>query len=114
MLALLKAVIIEDFVYPEQFVNENTDWNAIYKLAVSSKVDGIVYYACSKNPLLKQKLMEHAHAEQWKTQSRFHHISQSYKVAAIKQIISEAEKDELQLVFFKGIVLADLYPRFDL
>lgn len=78
-------------------------------MAFKSNLSGIIYPVATgqkwKNGIPASLL------ELWGRRVRNNLLMESKKFAAIRRILIEAEKEGIILVFFKGCVLADLYPQ---
>lgn len=109
-LALIKEVITDEACDTSRYVNEQTDWETIIRYARKSNVEGLLYEAVLKHPDLKAKLSEYS--DEWREKRKMSFAVEYYKYAAIKRIMEEAEKEQVRLVFFKGMVLAELFPQF--
>ena len=87
------------------------DWRAFFLIARSNKVASLVYPVvkyCVENFGVDDQEMY----EGWigfLRMSMFSEIQKNIQVAKVK---NEAEKEGLTFVFFKGLLLADLYPQF--
>lgn len=112
VLALLKEAVTNESSESESFVDENTDWEFVVNIARTNKVEYLLYHAIQKNTKIKAIMADHA--DRWKENKIMNFKMQSKKYVAIKQLIEEAEKEKVRLVFFKGIVLAHLYSSFEL
>lgn len=89
---------------------QNVDWNYIYKTAVTNNLAGILYSA-----VVRRKDVDKTSAsllEKWKNETFKSTFVESKKYFAIRSILSEAKKEGIKLVFFKGCILADLYPQY--
>lgn len=90
---------------------KNVSWEQFFKTAQMNKLIAVLY------PVVKYcdehiATVEPSVMEKWTDETRQIIIGELIKHEKIRKIVSEAEKRKLQLIFFKGIVLADLYPQF--
>lgn len=83
-----------------------------YEMAAKNKLVPILF------PLIKAyyKNMLNGYAdsilETWKKETVITSMLELKKYKAIEKLVLEAEKEDIKLVFFKGAVLADLYPNY--
>lgn len=86
----------------------DVNWEQIYQLAYRNSLDSIMFQ--SINQCCKDKVPD-TQLKQWKTQMIEKTLHESKKYFAIKDILAEAQKEGIKMVFFKGCILAHLYPQ---
>lgn len=88
------------------------NWNYIYKTAVRNNMAGILYPAITKT-----KQIDDIHPDLlkvWKDETLINSFLEYKKLTAIRGLLAEAEKEGIRLVFLKGCIIADLYPKYEL
>lgn len=103
-------ILLKDSIYTDNKrlkEYDEVDWNRLFKLAVTNKLVSVMCTAAMKYGIYE---MPEALKKSWKSLSLQNMLFESQKYVTIKKIVKEAEKENFNLIFFKGIILADLYP----
>lgn len=89
----------------------NLTINDAYSMAKQNTLTPILYNAVAEiySSTVNQDVLQH-----WRGDTTYYALRQTYMYHEIKRIIEEAEKRMITLVFFKGCILADLYPQYSL
>ena len=84
------------------------DWDKLYDLLIIGKLNGVTYKCAStlSNELMPPKSI----LENWKYISFKHGIRQLFFRHQLSLLLQSAKEQDIQLVLFKGITLATLYP----
>lgn len=104
VLALIKATITGDDVY----ISEKPKWDDIIKLLEQGRVLTVVYRTAAA--INGEKATPKEYMEKWQAEAFAKGFKQLQAVYELKRVLTEAQNRKLQLIVFKGITLATLYP----
>ena len=102
---LLKDSIYKDNKITKQY--DDVDWNRLFKLAVTNNLLSIMYTSAMKYGIHE---MPEELRKSMKMLSLQNMLLESHKYLAIRKIVDKVEEENFSLIFFKGIILAELYP----
>ncbi len=97
--------------YMEKFGNVKVDWDTLFKVATDNNLISVIYSVIlkinSEHTVLTDEQM------QWimdGAKGTLLHELQKYYM--IRRLVKTSEQKGIKFVFFKGIILADLYPQY--
>lgn len=85
------------------------EWELLYKIIKNSKLVSIMY---NKAMELYGDKMPKDIKEDWKSKTIYNTLRESSNYHSIDQVLDMAKKRSIEIIIFKGMVLADLYPTF--
>lgn len=116
-LGLLKASLLIKDRYEEavSVINgidfSNINWDEVYSAANINGTIPLLYpvieYIRDNSDVIADDL-----ADKWKTGTKVNMIIELPKYTAIRRIIEKASQADIKIVFFKGLILSDLYPSY--
>ncbi len=88
---------------------EDVNWSNLINLAGEHKVEGIIYPSIERNSLKFN--IDNRILEELKTFSFYTSISEVRKISYLESIFKEFEKNNIQIIALKGLILRNLYPQ---
>lgn len=107
---LIKAAVNEDF-YPNDNIDE-IDFNYIYNVGKKNRINNILYYGLLKCD--KKKLEKIENIEKFKNDCIMHGIKEKIQENDINLIIDEFNRKNIDILFFKGYIIKNIYPKTDM
>lgn len=110
LLDLFLASVSKDYI-PSNDI-EGIDFSKIYKLASLSRVTNCVYYGLLK--LDKETLSKISNLSAFKNECLIYGVKERVQESDIVDIINAFNKENIDMIFFKGYVLKYIYPKLDM
>ena len=89
-------------------VPENLDWNVLEEIGEAQELTGIIYYQCKSS--IAQSGLPDTEKNKWKWGFMYNFDLYSKRVALLKQIDAEFQKENIPYLIFKGTEIAKFYP----
>jgi hypothetical protein len=89
-------------------VPENLEWEILEKVGQAQQLTGIIYHQC-KNSIAQSSLPEKSKMK-WKLSYVYNSFQYSKRLALLKQIGKEFQKEGIPYLIFKGTEVAKFYP----
>ena len=89
-------------------VPENISWTIMEEIGQAQQLAGIVYHQC-KNSIMQSDLPD-AEKNKWKLRYVYNSFLYSKRLALLKQINDEFQKENIPYLIFKGTEAAKFYP----
>lgn len=86
------------------------DWNFLYKIAAKNNIAGIIYSTLAKSEIWN--VIPSPIRFVWERDVKNNILKEAKKYFAIKLILEKSKNEDIKLVFFKGCILANLYPQY--
>lgn len=110
LIELLYASIKEDY-YPSNDISD-VDFERILKISAMSRVSNCVYYGLLK--LDKETLKLVPNLETFKQECLIYGVKEKIQETEILDIINTFNKENIDILFFKGYVLKYIFPKIDM
>lgn len=110
LIELLYASIKEDY-YPSNDI-EDIDFERILKISSISRVANCVYYGLLK--LDKETLDKVPNLDKFKQECLLYGVKEKIQETEIVDIINAFNKENIDILFFKGYVLKYIFPKIDM
>ena len=113
VLYFIRCAIMGEGIQSHQYdeMIQNVNWQELYKTAQENQLIALLY------PIVEYCNEQIVHIDDalfagWKSVTRGSMLYELSKYQQIHTIVKEAEQEKITLVFFKGMILADLYPQY--
>ncbi len=87
---------------------ENLDWSILESIGEAQNLTGVIYHQC-KNTIMHSGLPD-AEKNKWKWNYMFNFPLYTKRLALLKQINAEFQKENIPYLIFKGTEIAKYYP----
>jgi hypothetical protein len=110
---MLFLQIVNEAMYPNDEIYkkyDEADWETLFRVSRNNCMEAFVYKVVQKLSLeyaISIKLVKF-----WKIAAMTCQMHEFEKHRILRTLLKEAEKQEVILVIFKGLVIADLYPNY--
>lgn len=108
ILAIVKDAITKEHSFVEDF--SVMDWEELYQLAQKSKCVALLYDSVEE--LAKTYDISENLRLRWKKEAMGYMLYEYNKYFALRTLLEKAKEQDILCIFFKGCVLADLYPKY--
>ena len=89
-------------------VPDDLDWNVLEKISWDQELSGIIYHQC-KNSIVHSDLSEEAKTN-WRQRYLYNSFLYVTRLALLRKIDKEFQKEDIAYVIFKGTEVAAFYP----
>ena len=97
--------------FDEKFGGTNIDWNELFEVATKNNLISIIY-SVILNIDKEKDILSDKQREWISVNAKGTLFPELHKYMLISNIVKCAEERNIRLVFFKGLILADLYPQY--
>lgn len=89
-------------------VPDDLDWNVLEKISLDQELSGIIYHQCKKS-IIRSDLPEEAKTN-WRQGYLYNSFLYVTRLALLRKIDKEFQKENIAYVIFKGTEVASFYP----